>query len=174
MSDLLIYGGAVFSADRTKRLSLTRIWDEEKPNLIMVLMNPSTADEDENDATVERCQRRAHQLEYGGLQVFNILDHIETDSRKLDQIPREQLCTGENLQQLLRAVENAAGGEGDIVCGWGKPGQKYGPVAWFTTRAARAGVPLWCLGTNADGSPKHPLYVPYSQPLVWFAGARDE
>lgn len=28
------------------------------------------------------------------------------------------------------------------------------------------GVPFWCLGQNLDGSPKHPLFIKSSTPLV--------
>jgi hypothetical protein len=31
-------------------------------------------------------------------------------------------------------------------------------------------VPLWCFGTNRDGSPKHPLYLRYGTQLVRFPG----
>ena len=29
---------------------------------------------------------------------------------------------------------------------------------------------LWCLGTTNSGHPKHPLYLPYTTPLVQFTG----
>lgn len=35
---------------------------------------------------------------------------------------------------------------------------------------ANDGIWTWCLGVTKDGSPRHPLYVPYSQPLVPWKG----
>jgi len=162
--------GAKFNEARTHRQRLWRMWDITKPWLYVVGMNPSTADETENDPTVERCHRRAQMLGYGGIVMLNMQDIIETDSRKLDKMPSEQRCTKENSLELELAVDDAAKGHADILCAWGKPGQKYGPVAWFTTRAARANVTLYCLKRNGDGSPAHPLYQPYSKQFEWFAG----
>ena len=41
----------------------------------------------------------------------------------------------------------------------------YG-IPWDGGTTNRAGARLWCLGTNADGSPKHPLYVRADQGLA--------
>ena len=133
-------------------------------------MNPSKADENDNDPTVERCARRADLLGYGGIVMVNMLDIIETDSRKLDQMTNEFRCSPENTSQLLGAIKRAEQGDADIICGWGKPGHKYGAVAWFATQANRAGVTLFCLKRNKDGSPVHPLYQPYDKEFEWFAG----
>lgn len=162
--------GAAFNADRTRRFRLWRIWAKDLPLLVIVGMNPSKADENENDPTVERCARRADMLGYGGIVMINMLDIIETDSTKLDQMPSEFRCSAENTGELRGAIRRAEHGTADILCGWGKPGHKYGAVAWFATQAARAGVTLFCLKRNKDGSPVHPLYQPYDKEFEWFAG----
>lgn len=162
--------GAAFNADRTRRFRLWRIWAKDLPLLVIVGMNPSKADENDNDPTVERCARRADLLGYGGIVMINMLDIIETDSTKLDQMPNEFRCSAENSGELRGAIKRAEMGNADILCGWGKPGHKYGAVAWFATQAARAGVTLFCLKRNKDGSPVHPLYQPYDKEFEWFAG----
>ena len=162
--------GAAFNADRTRRFRLWRIWAKDFPLLVIVGMNPSKADENDNDPTVERCARRADLLGYGGIEMVNMLDIIETDSRKLDQMPSDLRCSSANSQVLRDAITHARAGRADILCGWGKPGQKYGAVAWFATQAARADVTLFCLKRNKDGSPVHPLYQPYDKEFEWFGG----
>lgn len=162
--------GALFNDERTHRRKLWRIWDESKPLLIVVGTNPSKAGENDNDPTAERVVRRAARRGYGGTIMVNMQDVIETDSRKLDQMSLSQRCTPENTKHLIEALDMASTGKADILCGWGKPGQKYGPVAWFTTQAHRRGVTLFCLEKNKDGSPKHPLYVAYDKQFEWFCG----
>lgn len=41
-------------------------------SLLYILLNPSTATEEHNDPTVERCERRARALGYGGFAVTNL------------------------------------------------------------------------------------------------------
>ncbi|WP_375590169.1 DUF1643 domain-containing protein [Hoeflea alexandrii] len=168
--DLLINKGAIFNGARTHRQKLWRIWDATKPLLIMLCMNPSKADENDNDPTVERGERRARMLGYGGIVMLNMQDVIETDSRKLDQMESGYRCTAANVDHLVEALDLAADRKADILCGWGKPGQKYGPVAWLSTQANRRKVTLFCLKKNKDGSPVHPLYQPYSKEFEWFCG----
>lgn len=129
-------------------------------------MNPSTADEIKNDPTIERQCRRAKRLGFGGLVILNCGAIRETDSKKawLDEDP----IGPDNLEiieyEVLRNQRNV------FVAGWGKSPHKSGVADKILDIFRRTGTPLWCLGTNSDGSPKHPLYVSYNQPLVLYEG----
>lgn len=169
MSDI-IRKGAVFNHDRTRRYRLWRIWDLDIPKLTVIGTNPSIADENTDDPTIRQVEARARALGYGGITMINMMDVIETDSRKLDQMTFGERCSERNVDELEAAIVGAQNGYCDILCAWGKPGQKYGGVAWFATQCNRAGVTLFCLKKNKDGSPHHPLYIPYSKQFEWFAG----
>lgn len=83
------FSGASFSECRKYRYLLWRVWDESKPAAVFLMLNPSTADDVDNDPTVERCQRRVHALGYGSLKVVNIFAYRST-------IP--QPCTSSQIQ----------------------------------------------------------------------------
>ena len=63
---------AVYSPCETYRYELTRTWDPDGGKVLFVMLNPSTATEVQNDPTVERCERRARALGFGGFRVCNI------------------------------------------------------------------------------------------------------
>ena len=46
---------AIFSECRKYRYALCRIWDDSKPYAMFIGLNPSTADETEDDPTIRRC-----------------------------------------------------------------------------------------------------------------------
>jgi len=52
------YGGmkkdAKLSDDKLYRYQLSRIWDEDKPTVLFIMLNPSTADADVDDPTIRR------------------------------------------------------------------------------------------------------------------------
>lgn len=79
--------GATFSPCRNWRYSLWRIWDPERAPLLCILLNPSTADETENDPTVTRCQQRAQSGEFGGILIGNIFALRSTDPSVLYKSP---------------------------------------------------------------------------------------
>ena len=74
---------AVYSDCERYRYALTRVWDPLGPRLSFVMLNPSTATEVQNDPTVERCERRARALGFGGFRVTNIFAWRDTDPRKM-------------------------------------------------------------------------------------------
>lgn len=54
-----------------------------------------------------------------------------------------------------------------IVCAWGSLHPKLRRRTSNVLRALH-GRELFCLGTNKDGSPKHPLYLPaVAKPIHW-------
>ncbi len=155
LADMFMTTGAVFSPDKTHRYRLWRTWDESKPPLVMVMLNPSIADEEQNDPTVERCQRRAMAMGHGGLQVVNIFALVSTDPGGLYTHPDP--VGSENDAAILDAVKGA----GLVLAAWGTHGRHVGRAVEVVNLLRRADVQPYCLGQNADGSPKHPLYVGY-------------
>ena len=70
---------AEYSDCEKYRYKLTRIWEPAGRKVLFVMLNPSTATEVQNDPTVERCERRARTLGYGGFRVTNIFAWRDTD-----------------------------------------------------------------------------------------------
>ena len=55
MQDSTMTGDAILSDDRVYRYMLERTWDCRKERVLFVMLNPSTADEKEDDPTITRC-----------------------------------------------------------------------------------------------------------------------
>ena len=45
---------AKINNNKKQRYSLTRVWDLSKPKLLYIMLNPSIADEENNDPTTRR------------------------------------------------------------------------------------------------------------------------
>ncbi|MDD5001528.1 MAG: DUF1643 domain-containing protein [Thiomonas arsenitoxydans] len=158
--------GATFSPCRYYRYTLWRTWDTSKPACLFLMLNPSTADETDNDPTVERCQRRAVAMGYGGLVVCNIFAYRSTDPGVLYTASDP---VGPDNDVAIVAQAQAAG---LVVCGWGTHGALQGRGAAVLSMLRDAGVTPHALRINRDGSPQHPLYVgyarqPFAMPTRW-------
>ena len=153
---------AIYSDCERYRYSLTRIWQPGGRRVLFVMLNPSTATEIQNDPTVERCERRARALGFGGFQVTNIFAWRDTDPRK------------------MRAAADPVGPENDATITEGTAWADQVIAAWGThgahlDRGAEVEALLRCsdrevhhLGLTKAGHPKHPLYIAYAhQPVPW-------
>jgi hypothetical protein len=159
--------GATFSPCRQWRYLLWRIWNPDLPMALFILMNPSKADEVENDPTVTRQQVRVMkwaELEFdlprfGGVVVANAFGWRETDSRLLKVRIKEgvDIIGPDNDRHILEAAKSA----GIAVCGWGQPGNLLGRGKVITEMLAGAGIKLHALRIAKDGTPWHPLYLGY-------------
>lgn len=155
--------GAELSECRTYRYVLWRVWDSTKPPMVFVLLNPSTADEIEGDPTVARCVRRAIALGCGSLWVVNLFAYRSTKRAVLKTLP-DPVGPG-NDEFILAAARRA----GEVVCGWGNDGKLLGRDQAVLGMLRSNGIKTMALAVNDDGTPGHPLYLPYALRPVEFA-----
>lgn len=160
---------AIISPCSTFRYTLTRVWDPEKPRVIFLMLNPSTADHKEDDPTSRKCIGFARRHGYGGFTIINLWAYRTSK-------PKELRAAGypvgpDNDRWILRTI--AREDRPTIVCAWGKV--RAGAVTW--TRIIQVGELIESSGLdptfltlerNQDGSPSHPLMLSYeSIPAVY-------
>ncbi|PIE09746.1 MAG: hypothetical protein CSA72_11755 [Rhodobacterales bacterium] len=152
---------ALYSDCERYRYALTRIW-ADGPRLTYVMLNPSKATETANDPTIERCERRARALGYGGFRACNLFALRETDPSVMRRAPEP--CGPENDTALRKAAD-----WGDaVLCAWGVHGAHLGRGAEVEALLRACGKPLLVLGLTKHGHPRHPLYVSYRcVPAPW-------
>lgn len=156
---------AVYSDCETYRYSLTRVWDPDGRRVMFVMLNPSTATEVQNDPTIERCERRARALGFGGFMATNIFACRVTDPRRMRQLEAPE--GPDNMAAILEGMEWAD----TVICAWGTHGAHRGQGARVAAALRSSGEPLYHLGLSKAGHPKHPLYIAYSQqPELWKPG----
>ena len=161
--ELKVETGAVFSSDMRYRYKLWRIWNRQLPLVNFILLNPSTADAEEDDPTVYCCGQRARHMGYGGLLVTNVFAFRSTDPGRLYEI--DDPVGPENDDAIITEAKRAA----MVVCGWGKLGKYMGRATFVCDLLRLHKVYPHALNLNGDGSPEHPLYQPYSrQPIPYY------
>lgn len=150
------------------RYKLWRKWDDFPP-VNFLMLNPSTADELVNDPTIERCERRAKSMGFGGLIVTNLFAFRATDPADMKACVSPVGVVTEESADNDMAILTAAGESQMVICGWGSHGkhlQRSSTVIGMLLGSNAA--KLHSLKVNADGSPMHPLYVSYScQPVPY-------
>lgn len=152
--------GALFDPTRDHRYLLWSFWSPD-PYLCVVGLNPSTADETSYDPTCNREAKRALSAGYGGYVKVNLFSWTDTSP----ELMLGQEDPGDDAVNDL-AIRVAARGCGAVLCGWGVNGTHRGRGVIVTTMLRAIGKPLYHLGLNQGGTPRHPLYVPHIQPMV--------
>lgn len=156
----VIDSGATFSDCRTYRYALWRCWDwRGYSNQVMFIgLNPSTADETEDDPTIRRCIRFAKDWGYGGLIMTNAFAFRATDPRDMKAAPDP---VGPDNDDILSQYQSQVG---LVVAAWGAhcPRDREQQICQIVGRSIK------CLGRTKHGSPKHSLYLRADTPLEPF------
>ncbi len=140
----------VLSPCRTYRYALWREWTGGEGYAMFVGLNPSTADETNDDPTIRRCVGFARDWGYAGLCMTNLFAFRATNPD--DMMAAADPVGPDNDRHLLAL----AAGAGVIVAAWGNNGDYQG-----RDKEVRKLLPaLSCLRMTGAGSPGHPLYLP--------------
>lgn len=147
---------AILSPDRRYRYALERRWGRGQ-FVLFVGLNPSTADENTDDATIRRCMGFAKRWGAGGMLMGNLYALRSTDPR------------------ALLSAEDPIGPDNDVwlttmsirsmitVCAWGANS--------FVTKQRVDDViavldgQVSCFGYTAAGHPKHPVRLANKTPI---------
>jgi hypothetical protein len=141
--------GTVFSRDRKYRYALHREWDKNKPFVMFIGLNPSIADETDNDRTLNRCIRFAKSWDYGGLYMTNLFAFVTP-------YPDEMKATADPVGKENDGWLSRIAGEASIViAAWGNDGVYLDRSSHVRSLLSN----VHCLKLNKSGEPAHPLYL---------------
>lgn len=169
-----------FSEDRRYRYMLVRDIDAltvamgyDPMSVAFLMLNPSTADENQDDPTIRRCCDFAARWGYGRLIVVNLSPVRATDPKDLLAAGREP----DGVAELnIRHVSAAAAASSRVILAYGAHGDAQDRASYVVGRlwGGMHASKLYCLGLTAGSLPRHPLYVPkdtrpipYSVPDEW-------
>lgn len=151
---------AVISACGAYRYQLRRENLGASPMTIKwVMLNPSTADATADDPTIRRCLAFSRYWGAGQMFVCNLYAFRATRPR--DMWAQEELGSDIIGPQNDYFLVNTPGDIVVFACG-----QQARPSRLLAVFELLYGLgPIYCLGENADKTPKHPLYLKNDTPL---------
>lgn len=141
------------------RYLLWRLYDETKPLLAVLMLNPSKATHEMGDRTVDGLLRRAKRRGYGGILIMNCFAFRATEpadmKRAKDPIgPANDDVIGIVLEESL-----------DLLCAWGVNAVHMDREKEVKCAILSGNAKPHVLRLCANGAPEHPLYIPASKEL---------
>ena len=112
-------GGAIFDPNGGYRYLLWRLWDDSLPSLGFILLNPSIADGERDDPTLNRCGGFARSWGFGRVSVANLFAWRSTDSRALRSAVDP---IGEGNDRYIKQLVSEAD---TVVAAWGTAAEKH-------------------------------------------------
>lgn len=152
--------GAVFDPKKEYRYLLWRIWDPSRPLLIVVMLNPSTADALKNDSTITLLIERARRGHMGGVIVANAFALRATKPADMKQHHApEQHLPGCNDFAIAALLEEPGA---TLLCAWGDHVKHRLRKKDLACLISNSKTTPNCIRLTKSGEPCHPLRTPYS------------
>lgn len=134
-------------------------------SVVFVMLNPSTADGEQDDPTIRRCVGFTKAWGYDRMEVVNLFAYRATDPKALLSLGHKDEPWGaDNERHIDRALDDA----GLVVCAWGAHGGHLGQdetvLGWIEDQDRQTHA----LRLTKAGHPAHPLYLPADlKPFRW-------
>ncbi len=149
--------GAELSPCKTYRYALWRKWSDTPP-VLFIMLNPSTADESQDDPTIRRCIAFAERWGHGGIIVGNLFALRSPYPNDL------QTATDPIGPENNQWLSHLASQSNKVIGAWGN----HGSLLNRGEEVATLFPNMFCFGQTKHGQPRHPLYVAADTPLVAF------
>lgn len=155
-------GGASFAGGKRgrRRTLLWRRWGAG-PAALWLCLNPSTAGAKEEDPSTRKIRGFTERIGYEAYALMNLFDICATDPRELHRRAASQgaLCLPDNFARILATARHAP----IVMCAWGRHGRLQAQARRLLIMLRERGLQkkLHYLRLNVDGSPAHPLMLPY-------------
>ena len=149
---------AMFSDCRKYRYTLLRKWDSGNKMCQFIGLNPSTADEINNDPTIRRCIRYAKEWGYDGMYMTNLFVYRATNPSDMKQ--QDDPIGSDNDAYLLYISHNVE----TTIAVWGNGGVYKSRDKTVLSMI----TPIYYLHITQQNTPAHPLYLPsYLTPKLY-------
>jgi hypothetical protein len=160
--------GAQFSSDRRHRYHLWRAWGDTEHRCVFVGLNPSRADEADDDLTITKCIGFARRWGFGAIDMVNLFAFVSTDPRALVGLDIATAVGGGNDLALSRAFSCGA----RVVWCWGATALPHAKWQAMGARSIASQVTKTghllergTLGLTRGGAPRHPCRIAYATPF---------
>lgn len=133
---------------------------------VFIMLNPSTADHETDDATIRRCIGFTKSWGFSTLVVLNVYAYRATNPK--DLVKAKDMVGPENWKTILKTVQKIkeSGKPFQVVCAWGNNVQFHAGILANDLR--KEGLTLHALSLSKQGEPVHPLYQPNrARPFEW-------
>lgn len=147
---------ATFSEDNKNRYSLFRQWDSSLKVAMVIGLNPSNANGEEDDPTIGFLYRVLKHNGYGGFFMMNLFTMITPKP--------SELVIDYNWRHAKELWEVTAPFCQDVVFAWG---------AFKTQGREKTAIDLFpqalCFGKLKKGQPRHPMYLKNETQLIKYS-----
>lgn len=147
---------AIISTCGRYRYGLARWWGSPLGRRVLfVMLNPSTADAEQDDPTIRRCIAFAHAW---GMEVMEVVNMYALRATN----PLELLAANDPVgPQNDSYIKDAAMHASQVVCAWGAHRVVTPERTKKVLEILRGcGKEPLCLRQTKSGAPSHPLYLP--------------
>lgn len=138
---------AIFSPCMKYQYILQKTWDDKKPHVIFIGLNPSTATHEKPDNTITKVNKIARNNGFGGFYMMNLFAYISPN-------PKDLLTVADPLRENNHYLRTWGGDAKTVVFCWGA----FKEAQQRAEEVKRMFPIAYALHINNDGSPKHPLY----------------
>lgn len=143
--------GAIFDNSQKYRYLLWRSWNSDAPRITFIMLNPSTANEFENDPTIRRCINFAKHWGFGSLGVVNLFAYRATNPNEIYDVTEP--VGEENDTYLLQELKQTE----LVILAWGTKGAYLNRDK--EVLQLLSSFDLYAIDVSKEGHPKHPLYL---------------